>query len=286
MLPLIKAVHDWYPLTAIITNPTPILRAKILKSQITKWAESSNIDILKPTTLRNNLKEPKIESIIDILKDADIALVASYGKIIPAEFLTLPRYGFINWHPSLLPLYRGATPVQTALANGENITGLTWIQMADGIDNGDIIYQKLIQIKDDDNFESIIEKAIMIGIQSLPAILEQFQNSKIIYTQQDETKATFTKLLTKKDGIIDLSRTSVSKLFNIFNAYSYFPRIKVNIQEYGLVRLDKITQSIINSNSRVGTISKENNNSFITCSDNKAIQINQITDSNGKVYKF
>lgn len=137
----------------------------------------------------------------------DVGILASFGKILPKEILEIPKHGILNIHPSLLPKYRGPSPVQTAILNGDRETGVTVIQMDEKMDHGPIVAQFKEEIKPEDTAESLYERLFTTGAQVLLAILPSYLESQIELRQQDHTQATFTKKLNRDDGEIDWKKS-------------------------------------------------------------------------------
>lgn len=168
--------------------------------------------------------------------NADIFVVAAYGKILPGELLDIPRLGAINIHPSLLPKYRGPSPVQNAILNGDEKTGLSFIKMDEEVDHGPILEQFEEPILENDTFESLAEKLFKLSADRLPSVIARFsedQKGKV----QDDSKATFTKLITKEAGFIDLKNPPENqKLERMIRAYFPWPGVWT---EFGLSNPDK-----------------------------------------------
>lgn len=124
-----------------------------------------------------------------------MAIVAAYGQILPKEILDIPQYGFINIHPSLLPKYRGASPLQAAILNNESETGVSIMLMDEKMDHGPILAQEKILIKENYNIRNLLDKSFHIGSALLLKILPDYLNGKLEPKPQDHNKATFTKLI-------------------------------------------------------------------------------------------
>lgn len=137
--------------------------------------------------------------------NADLGVVADFGIIIQEKFIHSFPKGIINIHPSLLPLYRGPTPVQTTILNGDKITGVSIIQLDKLMDHGPILAQKEEAISPNDTAKSLYEKLFKEGTGLLSDVLRKYEHNNITPTPQDHGKATFTKFLTREDGFIDLS---------------------------------------------------------------------------------
>jgi methionyl-tRNA formyltransferase len=187
-------------IVAVITQTDkPAGRSCMMKSPPVKiFAGSMEIPVHQFKSLK---KEEALTAIQAMMPD--IAVVAAYGKIIPSEVLKIPQHGFINVHPSLLPAYRGASPIQTAIIRGEKETGVTIMQLDEGMDTGDILMQKNHIIEDNDTAETMHEKLSELGALMVVQTIELLKQGKTAKVKQDHSKATYTKLLEKTDGEID-----------------------------------------------------------------------------------
>jgi len=174
-------------------------------------AEKYKICVLQPKKLKDN------QEIISNLKNfsPDLFIVAAYGRIIPREILDIPKYGTLNVHPSLLPKYRGASPIQSAILNGDEETGVTIILLDEELDHGPIIAQEKVPITKTETTQSLTEKLGKLGAKLLADIIFDWIEGKIKPRNQNHKKATFTKILTKEDGYIDLSNPPSPKKFNL-----------------------------------------------------------------------
>ncbi|MDE2399697.1 MAG: methionyl-tRNA formyltransferase [Patescibacteria group bacterium] len=202
------------------------------------WAMENNIPYIQPEKLKEELGDIfAISSQADeprkaILHQQDMRvsknipelfLVVAYGKIIPENILKLPKLGSINLHYSLLPKYRGASPVESAILNGDTETGVTIQQMEFKMDSGPIIAIDKTEIMPDEKSPELRKRLIKLGGELLVKTLPEFIAGTIKTTRQDETKATYCTKIKKEDGLIDLSDDSV-KNYNKFRAYATWPR--------------------------------------------------------------
>ena len=189
--------------TAVISQPDkPKGRKKILTAPpVKELALQKGIDVYQPETLKNGAIE-------DILKkhSPDILVVVAYGKILPEYVLSYPKYGCINVHGSLLPKYRGASPVQTAIIEGESETGVTVMYMDKGMDTGDIILKETCKIEIDDDQTALFSRLEKVGCSALLKALSQIENGTAAREKQDDSKATYAHMLTAETGRIDWSK--------------------------------------------------------------------------------
>jgi len=198
-----KLINAGYIPEAVICNPDePIGRKQILTSPPTKiLARKYGINILQPEILANYKLQITNHK-------PDLAIVAAYGKILPKEILEIPKHGFINIHGSLLPKYRGASPIQSAILNGDKETGITIMKVDEEIDHGPIISNVKIQISDDDTYGILSQKLAVTGAELLTKVIPDYIYGKIEPVAQDHSKATYTKIIKKEDGKIDWSKSA------------------------------------------------------------------------------
>lgn len=195
---LAQLLKNGVNVVGVITQPDkPSGRGQKLKSNTTKiFAQEHSIPVYTFDKLRNHIEEIK-------RIEYDLACVASFGQILPQSFLDIKPT--INVHPSLLPKYRGATPIQSALLNGDNYTGVTIMKVALLVDSGDIIMQKKYKINDED-YNELEEKLALLGGNMASEVIGEFQNGSIKAVPQDNSKATLVKKLEKSDGKLDFSK--------------------------------------------------------------------------------
>ena len=139
----------------------------------------------------------------------DLAVIAAYGKILPKEILDIPRFGFINVHPSLLPKYRGASPIQCAILNGDKETGVTIMKIDKKMDHGPILAYSKWLIANSDTYESLSKKLAKFGAELLVKTMSDYISGKIKPIEQEHEKATYTKIIKKEDGKIDWIKSAI-----------------------------------------------------------------------------
>ena len=205
-------------LMAVVTQPDRTHRGKTITNPIAAYAIEHGILTLTPERLR------KDADIIAQLDGADMAIVASYGQIIPKTVLEVPKHGFINWHPSRLPKYRGPTPLQSAIRDGLDTTALTWIVMNEAMDAGDIISQHEFELTEK-TFSTAIDEAGQLGAATMWSAIESKIKGK--HEPQNEDEASYCKMLSKGDGIVDLDDVTAKQLQNHFRAYRPWPGTRV-----------------------------------------------------------
>ncbi len=238
-----KLITKGFKPQAVVTRPNkPAGRKQILTPPPVKvLAEKHQIKVLQPPKLKDNPEFAK-----ELAKlEPDLAIVAAYGQIIPKEILQIPKFGFLNVHPSLLPKYRGASPIQAAILDGAKITGVTIMVMDEELDHGPILAQQSLPIKDDDTTSTLSVKLATLGGELLGEILPVYltwkkqiaeSQQKTVYSlflppkEQNHQLATFTKMLKKEDGFIDLNNPpSLQELKQMIRAFHPWPGIYTKV---------------------------------------------------------
>ena len=199
----LKALIDiGHEVTAVVTQPDkPKGRSKeLVPSPVKVCAEKHGIPVLQPKRIKTAEAVRELKSY-----DADIYIVAAFGQILTQEILDIPYYGCLNIHASLLPKYRGASPIQHAIINGEEKTGVTIMQMDAGIDTGDMLYKKEIPIENTDNYETLHDKLTALGAEAVVEALGLLVLGKLEPEKQKEELSCYAPLIDKAMGEIDFS---------------------------------------------------------------------------------
>ena len=211
-VPILEAiVKKSHSLLLVVTQPDRSKGRHLHLSQtpIKTWAQSNGLKIFQPMDI-NAL------SSLELLKkeNADVYMVASYGQILSADILALPKI-CVNAHASLLPKYRGAAPVAYALINGERATGVTFIKMNEKMDQGDIIFKKSISIQKSDNAQKLQGRLSYLAASTAGHVLSKIEKNKFKLLKQNEKEATYAPMIKKKDGFIHWETTS-KEIYNRF----------------------------------------------------------------------
>ena len=200
---LIQAGHE---ITLVVTQPDkPKGRSKeLMPSPVKVCALKYNLPVFQPV----RIKTP--EAIAELEKyEADVYIVAAFGQILSQKILDMPKYGSINIHASLLPKYRGASPIQNVIIDGEEKTGVTIMQMDAGIDTGDMLYKKEVVIEDTDNFETLHDKLAVVGAEAIVEALPLLEAGKLIPEKQNEEESSHVTMITKEMGKLDFTKDAV-----------------------------------------------------------------------------
>ena len=230
---LASIVREKYRVLAVITQPDKKAGRKqeLRIGPVKEFAEKQKIPVLQPKKLDEELIKKTKEL------NPDLIIVAAYGKIIPKEILEIPKYKSINIHPSLLPKFRGPSPIQNAILVGERETGVTIMLMNEKMDHGDILVQTKFQIYPDETTETLTKKIAPISAKLILETIPLWVDGKIKPFEQDETKATYCQLIEREDGHI-FWNSNAQDIYNKYLAFQPWPGIfSVWKKENGILRI-------------------------------------------------
>lgn len=239
----LEALYDaGYVPVVVVTNPDSKQgRGQTLQPCVTKtWAQEHTIPVLSPETLdAEAIKQLKAY-------DCDYAIVVAYGKILPQSFIDIFPKGILNVHYSLLPKYRGASPVESALLHGETETGVTIQKLVLAMDAGDIFAQEKVAIESEETAPLLKERLIAIGSQVLIELLPKLEAGTVTPTPQKHEEATFAKKITKVEREINLT-SDAQKNWNKYRAYAEAPSTYFFVEKNGVkVRVKIVTAEFVN----------------------------------------
>ena len=199
---LIDSRHE---IQAVVTQPDKPKgrKGELTPSPVKVVAEEKGIKVYQPLKVRD-------EEFVKTLRayNPDVIVVVAFGQIIPLSILQMPKFGCVNIHGSLLPKYRGAAPIQWAVLDGEKETGITTILMDEGIDTGDILLKKTIQIDTDETSGSLFDKLMALGAETILETLDELEKGNLTPTKQGESPTAYAKMLTKAMGLIDFTKSA------------------------------------------------------------------------------
>jgi methionyl-tRNA formyltransferase len=215
-----KLVEAAFRVELVVTQPDrPKGRGlELVSSPVKQRAAQLGLSITQPEIIKNN---EALRAQLAALKP-DAIIVVGYGRIIPQWMLDLPPLGNINMHASLLPKYRGAAPIQWAIARGETVTGVTTMKIDAGLDTGDILLQQEIPILPDDTAETLSPKLADIGATLTVETLRRLQAGSVYPRRQDNAQASLAPILKKEDGLIDFSRPA-AEILNRMRGFQPWP---------------------------------------------------------------
>ena len=262
-LPIVKKIYCRFDLSLMIAKSSKLTlsRRERNESKLEVFANSENINYLTPDKFDSSF----IQNLYSI--EPDIFVVCAYGKILNKKVLSIPKYGTINIHPSLLPKYRGPSPVQYSIKNLDVHTGFTFIKMDEGIDTGDILFKSSpIKIEDRDTTQSLTEKIFISAAKKINKSIQNLFDNTHSLSKQNTELATYTKLISKKDGEINWDETSIQLNAKI-RAFSNWPGLytfhntkKIKILDLKQTDFDSATPGkiyVINNQIYVDTSTKK-----------------------------
>ena len=268
-VPILKSLYqNGYYLSVVYTQPPQKSQRgqKINKSPIQGISETLKIECRTPSTLKNNKEE------YNYLKelDADIAIVVAYGKIIPKEYLSLVKNGFINIHASLLPKWRGAAPIQRSIMNLEKETGVSIMKIQEKLDTGPVCNSYKINIMTDDNSESISKKLSALASEKLLDNIDDILEKKIEFREQNHNEATYAEKIEKIESQIIWSETAENIIGKINGLYPSPCAFFI----YKGERYKILKASLASGRGKVGEVL--DNYLEISCGNKKSIKVLEI----------
>ena len=219
-VPTLRELCNSHNVLAVVTMPDrPSGRKlRLTPSPVKSFAVAQGIEVHEPQTLKNN------KNLTDVLYElkADVFVVAAYGFILQKKILEMPKHGCLNVHASLLPKYRGASPIHAAILAGDDKTGITIMQMDTGLDTGDIILQEDTSIDANEDYISLHNRLAELGAACMIKALGLIQNGKAKLTPQDNRISSYAPMIKKSDGKIDFSNNT-KQILNQIRAFSLWP---------------------------------------------------------------
>lgn len=266
-------INNNIDIECVITQPDKPKgrKLKLMPSPVALSADKHSLPLHKPANISDtSFADTTLKEI-----NPDLMIVVAYGQILKENVLNLPKHGCINIHPSNLPLYRGAAPIQRTLLNGETKTAACIIQMDKGLDSGDIIKKQDMDILPTDNFASLEEKLFAQGAKLLLEAISDIENNSLNTLAQDHDKATYAHKIKKSDTLIDLNK-SASQIHNQVRALNPYPLATINAFIKNQQMKVKIWETAViedNSNKTPGEIITKDKNTLIVKTKENAISI-------------
>jgi len=270
-----KLLNSEHKVVAVYTQPPrPKGRGKKLQaSPVHVLAESADIEIRTPENFKNHKTIHEFEKL-----EADLAIVAAYGLILPREILNTPKHGCINIHASLLPRWRGAAPIHRAILAGDTKTGITLMQMDEGLDTGNIIAMEEVVIDSKTKLNDLHDTLAELGANMLQKFLEKFyKTEKIDSTSQPVDGVTYAHMLKKQEGHIDWNEDA-EIIERKVRAFYPWPGTWSIINDKRL-KIIKAKTADININDKAGTFLQDGH---VVCGDGKAIKLLEVQPENKK----
>jgi len=268
-VPILKALYqNGYSVSAVYTQPPQKSQRgqKINISPIQGISETLKLEYRTPISLKDNKEE------YDHLKelDADIAIVVAYGQIIPKEYLSLVKKGFINIHASLLPKWRGAAPIQRSIMNLEKETGISIMKIGEKLDTGPVCNSYKIEIMADDNSETISGKLSALAAEKILDNIDQILEDKIRFKEQNHNEASYATKIEKTEGQVEWSEAAENIIGKINGLYSSPGAFFI----YNGERYKILKASLALGSGKIGEVL--DNYLEISCGDKKSIKVLEI----------
>src|SRR5216683_2314554 len=269
-VPTLEKLFETFNVRLVVTQPD---RRKgrgleVVASPVKQAAEKLGLPIYQPEKIKQNEELcAKLEAI-----HPDAIIVVGYGRIIPSWMRQLPEYGNINLHASLLPKYRGAAPIQWAIANGETVTGVTTMRIDEGLDTGDILLQRELSISEEDTAETLSPKLAAMGADLMIETLRGLQAGTIHPQKQDNARATLAPILKKEDGRIDFGR-SAQEICNRLRGFQPWPGAFTSFRGKGLnlIAIKSASEQVPQGQLLVG-----NSQVFAGCGNHSAVELLEV----------
>ncbi len=274
-LPIVKEIWEEFGLLGVVvTKPKP--RGRGLKTslpEVAQWAQRVEVEVYIP-------EDPNSDTFIGEISNLkpDLFVLSSYGHILSGRLLTVPRFGGINIHPSLLPKYRGAAPIQRTIMAGEERTGITIFFMDEKIDHGEIIFQKELAIEPHDNYGSLQTRLSNLGVDVITGVLRSVESGNCERVKQNEGHKVYAPKIRKDEMIINW-QNDTKMIFNLIRALAPKPAARTMFRHQ---ELKIISASPRDTRVDPGTIHIENKNIYVGTNDGSLI-LKEIKPANRSV---
>lgn len=271
-----KLIDMGHEVTGVFTQPDkPKGRHGILTPPpVKELALANNIKVYQPVKMRDG-------TALEMLKEAapELAIVVAYGKILPKEILDFPKYGCINIHASLLPKLRGAAPIQWAILNGFEKTGVTSMQLDEGLDTGDMLISREIPIGENENSDSLHDRLSVLGAQVLEETIIALEKGELHPVKQNHEEFTYASMLSKEDSPVDWS-LSAAEIHNKIRGLDPWPSASAVLGG----KTVKLRKSVISDvkGGAPGEVMESAKKLVISCGDGKCIEILELQAENKK----
>ena len=278
-VPILKSLYqNGYEISVVYTQPPQKSNRghKINKSPIQGISETLNIDFRSPKTLKDN--EEEFEFIKKL--NADLAIVVAYGQIIPKNYLSLTKKGFINIHGSLLPSWRGAAPIQRSIMNLDDEIGISIMKIEEELDSGPVSNIYKVKLDRNQNAQEISEKLSILAAEKILDNIDDILGDKAKFNEQDHSKATYAKKIDKKEGLINWSDRA-SKIIGMINGLYPSPGAYFNFngERYKILKAE-----IGNGVGKTGEVISDNLE--IACNNKQSVKILEIQRQGKKPQKI
>jgi methionyl-tRNA formyltransferase len=268
---LAALVERDYPIMGVVTQPDrPKGRGReTIPSPVKAFAEEHRLHVIQPERLAADSFLKQFESL-----SPDMVVLAAFGQILPAMIITAPGMGCINVHPSLLPKYRGAAPINWAIIRGEQRTGVTIMYMSEGVDRGDIVLQREVPIGAAETYGKLHDRLAALGAELLLVAIEKITDGTATRTKQDDTAATYTTRLKKEDGLIRWN-TDAADIVNLVRGLSPSPGAYTFLDGKVLKVLDAVGEEAATGDA-AGRVGRETEKGLPVAARNGCVYLREI----------
>ena len=248
---------------------------KLMPPPVKECAEKYAIPVYQPETLKDGEAFELLKKI-----NPDCIVVAAYGRILPPEIIHLPRLGCVNLHASILPKYRGAAPIQQAILNGDSETGVTVMQMGEGLDTGDILVCEKIDITCGYTAGELFDKLSILAAEMIVPAIESLDKGEIVPVKQDDSKATYAKMMSKEMSPIDWNK-SAFEIRNQILGLNPWPSATMTLPNGEIMKIYR-AKIIENACAKSGEVANNSKEFIIGCGDGKGLILEEVQLSGGK----
>ncbi len=273
-VPTLKALlHAGHDIQLVVTQPDrPSGRGmQLVAPPVKQAALGAGFPVIQPEKIKNNQEfREKLEAI-----QPQAIIVVAYGRIIPKWMLDLPHYGNLNLHASLLPKYRGAAPIQWAVANGESVTGATTMRIDEGLDTGDMLLQRELPIAPDQTAEDIFPLLAEMGAPLMVETLEELEAGTVNPKKQDDALSTLAPILKREDGQVDFARPAM-QIYNRWRGFQPWPGAYTYFHGKKLVLHRLIPMELRGERSTPAEVRIERNRLLVDCGENSRIEVFEV----------
>lgn len=277
---LARLLGDGHEVAAVFTQPDkPAGRGKNLQAPPVKsFALERGLAVHQPAKIKAN---EEVRAIFNTIAP-DACVVAAYGKILPEWMLAIPRLGCINVHASLLPKYRGAAPINWAIANGECETGVTIMQMDSGLDTGDMLLSRALEIGSEETAPELSARLAQLGAELLSEALPRLERGEIEPTPQDDREATHAPILKREDGLIDwrMSAREIAARVRAFQpwpgTYTFFRGGRLTIWRAGETAADQSGRTLQDDPAPATILAVDKSGIVIACAESTALRVEEL----------
>jgi methionyl-tRNA formyltransferase len=265
---VVRAGHD---VRLVVTQPDRgVGRGLVMQSPPVKVAaEALGIRVVQPEKIKSNIEfRVQLEEV-----KPDVILVVAYGRIVPDWMLALPPFGNINLHGSLLPKYRGAAPIQWAVANGETHTGVTTMLLEAGLDTGPMLLAQMVPIANEETSEDVFEGLAAVGAELMLKTLQGLEDGSVVPVAQNHELATLAPILKREDGLVDFSR-SAKEIYDRWRGFQPWPGAYTSLRGKKLI-LGKLLVGG-DTEYQPGTVTVEDHKMSISCGQRTSIEVVEV----------